>query len=221
MQMKRHRFTNIRGTAHVVGSTSGGPYKSKLERDAFICSMMNRSVVRVTLQKPHVTYSDSSGGTHRYTGDQLIEYHPACNRKSKVVECKYQQELRNDPTLEIKHEQVQKVLEKNGLDFEVWTEADVYKEDFAMVKFVYEHRNLRPHPATSEVLSYVTSRPGVELKEMLDALRSTWIEQLQLVPEVWRLVGCHKLIVDLRETLGLQTKLMCPGPLVPFQHTKI
>jgi hypothetical protein len=211
--MRHHRFTNSQGTAHVAGSKSGGRYKSKLERNGFIRWLMNPEVEQVTLQQPRIQYFDQDGEPHRYTGDLLVEFYAATNRRALVIECKYTSQLKSHPELQIKHDAVGAAMNALGRDFIVQTEEDIYAPGFAMMKFVFEHRNNAAHPAQREILAYVKQHGSVNVGELIAALRAHRIAQLELIPEVWRLVAHHSIRVDFKKTLDLSAKLW-PGSVL-------
>jgi hypothetical protein len=211
--MHHHRFTNTQGTAHVAGSKSGGHYKSKLERNCFIRWLMNPEVEQVTFQQPCIHCVGHDGEPHQYTGDLLVKFHAGTKRRPLVIECKYTSELKRDPKLKLKHDIVGPCLNEMGHDFKVQTEDDVYEDGFAMMKFVFEHRNISAHPAQQEILTYLRQHAGVALGELIVALRDHRIAQLELIPEVWRLTALHCISVDFKKTLDRSAKLW-PGSVL-------
>lgn len=206
--MRYHRFTNVRGTATVENSASGGHYRSKLERDGFITWMLNPEVAQARLQKPRVKNSNSDGSWKRYTGDLLVDFHPKLQRRQLVIEFKYAKELAHLKKTEPKrYLEIAAYLDSQKRDFLIQTEEHVYAAGFPMMRFVWDHRNKKMHPASQEIIAYVRANPGVSLGVMLGILRIERIARLELIPEVWRLVSTHHLSVDFKKVLDQSAKL--------------
>lgn len=205
--MRHHRFTNIRGTAKVQDSSSGGRYRSKLERDGWLRWMLDPDVALACLQMPRIKNPDVHGSWKRYTGDMLVDF-KLTQRRQLVVEFKYEDELK---TLREKGDnryvEVAGYLETRKRDFLIQTEKHVYAAGFPMMRFVWDYRNNSAHTAGTEILDYVISHPGVALGAMIGALRTDRLIQMQLVSEVWRLVAKRQLRVDFTKVLNLSAKL--------------
>ena len=207
----RHRFTNSRGRILIRGSSSGGLYRSKLEKDGFIKWFFDTSLTRVRLQEPRIKYQDDSGEWHRYTGDLSLEYTDASGRQARVIEFKYQRELDAKPWLKRKFELVEAVFRRQGLAFDVLTEADVYTSEFAGKRFIFEHRNSDPHFAKDELLWVAARRGELRLGELVSAVRTEEVARLSLIPEVWRLVSIGALRVNFTRVLNMDTAISFVG----------
>lgn len=206
--MRHHRFTNVRGTATVENSASGGRYRSKLERDGFIAWMLNPEVTQARLQKPRIKNAEADGSWKRYTGDLLVDFHPKLQRQQLVIEFKYEKELEHlSKTEPRRYPEIEAYLKSKNRGFLIQTEEHVYSPGFSMMRFVWDHRNNDAHPASDEIITHIRAHPGVTLGVMLDALRAERIARLQLIPEVWRLVATHRLCVDFKKNLDQSAKL--------------
>jgi len=206
--MRHHRFTNVRGTATVENSASGGQYRSKLERDGFITWMLNPDVAQARLQKPRVRNPEADGSWRRYTGDLLVDFHPKLQRRQLVIEFKYGKELadlrKTDPS---RYPEIEVYLQSKKREFLIQTEEHIHCPGFQMMRFVWDYRNNDAHPASDEIISHVQAHPSVALGEMVAALRAERIARLELIPEVWRLVATHRLRVDFKKNLDQSAKL--------------
>jgi hypothetical protein len=211
IDVKRHRFTNSTGTINIRDSESGGRYKSKLEKYAFIRTFLGPDVISVHLQQPRIKYVDATGEPRRYTGDLLVQFHERAKRRPLVIECKYARKLKSDPGLAKKHQRVAATLDRQGRDFVVHTEHDVQTSDFRMMRFVFDHVNNDPHPASQEILGCLATHRSLSLEQLLNALRSDLLSQCALIPEVWRLVARHRLSVNFQESLDRSAKISLPS----------
>jgi hypothetical protein len=205
--MKHHRPTNVTGRILIANSPSGGAYRSKLERDAFMTWFLDSRVKQVMLQAPVLRYRATDGKLRRYTGDLLITFLDALRLPPLVIEMKYRRKLADDPTLSAKHDAVKTSFLAQGHDFAVQTEADIYHPGFDTKKFLFEHRNHPPHLADPEILAAIRRAPGISLCDLIASLRINRIAQLELIPAVWRLVTLHKISVDFQTLPNLTTKL--------------
>ena len=211
--MRHHRFTNSRWRIRIAGSDWGGRYKSKLEKDAFIRAFFLPGLKLLKLQEPIISYRDSEGEPHRYTGDLALNFAKSIAASPTVVECKYAQELKHDAELRAKLEILRECFSKTGKTFAVWTESEVYLPGFSMMRFVFDHRNNEPHSAQSEILWRVARSPSITVSEVIRDMRASQLSQLELVPEFWRLVSRGQLYVDFTKNLDLTAKLV-PAPVL-------
>lgn len=209
--MKHHRFTNITGTLDVRGTNSGGKYKSKLERQAFIRWISEPDVTEVRLQEPQIIYLDEDGKKRRYTGDLLVTFREKANRRPLVVECKYSTQLDRHPELAVKFKLIGQAMGRRDQDFIVQTDRDIRTEAFKMRKFIFSHRNNDPHPAHREILDCMATHKCLTLQQLVTAMRSSPVKQYEIIPEVWRLVAIHRLTVNYDEILDLSAKIRLPA----------
>lgn len=192
----------------MTDSDSGGIYRSTLERDGCIRWMLNPDVADARLQRPRIINPDSDGAWRRYTGDLLVSFHAVLNRRPLVIEFKYDEELKRLQKVEPKrYLQIAAFLESKNRDFLPQTELDVRSEDFPMMRFVWDYRNITPSPASDEIIDCVKSNPGISVAEVGTVLRLDRLARLQLIPEIWRLVAVHRLRVDFKKTLDQSAKL--------------
>lgn len=208
--MKRHRFTNIRGHAVIAGCDSGGPYASALERDNFITIVTDHTVKCIRLQKPQATYLDERGKPRRYTADAEVEFHDA-NRPKLAIECKYTAELLSEPDLIKKFDLVKAAMVNSGHTFELRTEKDIRTPDFRWRRFVFNYINNEPHANAAGIVSFVRSRSGIRLGDVIGSLGDDRISRLELVAEVWRLVARGQLMIEYGARPSVDTAIYSIG----------
>ena len=171
---------------------------------------MSADVESVSLQQPRISYVDSGGKKRRYTGDLLVQFFGRAKRRPLVVECKYASALQNDPDLVKKLKIVGQTLNQSGYDFEIQTERIIRKPDLRMMRFIFDHINNDPHPATAQILDCMASHRSLQVGTLIKAVTTDTILGYQLIPEVWRLVARRELKVDFQENLDLAAKISLP-----------
>lgn len=209
--MKRHRYTNSTGTITVRGSASGGTFKSRLECHGFIRAFMGPDVETVRLQSPTIHYTDAAGKRRRYTGDLHVQFDERAKRRNLVIECKYAQQLASDPELVAKLKHVDRAMAGMGYEFAVQTERIIRAHDLRMMRFVFDHVNNDPHPASQTIMDCVKTHKCLSLDDLVKAIALDVIGSLELVPEVWRLVARRQLAVDFNEILNMSAKIRLPS----------
>lgn len=209
--MKHHRFTNSTGTITVPGCDSGGHFKSRLECLGFIRAFLGPDVESVRLQSPTIRYTDVEGKPRRYTGDLHVRFNERAKRRQLVIECKYVRQLEADPDLVIKLNRVEREMVGMGYDFTIQTERIIRTADMQMMRFVFDHVNNDPHPASRRIMDCVGTHKVLSLGDLIKAMGLDLIGGYEVVPEVWRLVSQRQLAVDFKETLNMAAKIRLPS----------
>lgn len=209
--MKHHRFTNSQGTITVRDCDSGGIFKSRLEALGFIRAYLGPDVISVHLQSPVIQYTDVAGKRRRYTGDLYVRFHGRANRRPLVIECKYENALQADPELVTKLKHVGQAFDELGCDFSVQTEKIIKATDLLMMRFIFDHANLDPHPASKQVMDCMRVHKELSLEHLIKTLGFGTLAGYEIIPEVWRLVARRQLAVDFKEILNLSAKIHMPS----------
>jgi len=209
--MKHHRFTNSTGTITILGSPSGGTFKSRLECLGFIRAFLGDDVESVRLQSPTIRYIDAAGKPRRYTGDLHVQFHERTKRRQMVIECKYVRQLKRDPELVTTLKHVERAFVEIGYEFAIQTECDIRADGLQMMRFVFDHVNNDPHPASQRIMDCVRTHKILSLEELIKAMGLGLVGGYEVVPEVWRLVALRQLAVDFKETLNMSAKIRLPS----------
>jgi hypothetical protein len=209
--MKHHRFTNSQGTITVRDCDSGGIFKSRLESLGFIRAYLGPDVASVHLQSPVIRYTDVAGKRRRYTGDLHVRFQERAKRRPLVIECKYEDALQADPALVTKLKHVGREFDGLGFDFCVQTEKIIKAADLLMMRFVFDHGNLDPHPVSKQVMDCMRVHKTLSLEQLIKTLGLGTLAGYEIIPEVWRLVACRQLAVDFKEILNLSAKIHMPS----------
>lgn len=201
--LKKLGFSNIKGRAYYPAENSGGFYVSTLERDAYIYWLMERGVERVALEPPTIDYVCDGKG-RGYTPDLYVQFYPAANRQSFYIECKYTKDL--TPDVIAKHDLVTKEYQRRNEKFVVQTEKDIRVPTFSHRRFLLGARD-EPADAEmeSEILRLIKEAGPLKVGELLSRLADDRTRQLEIVPQVWRLAGWHRIDVSLATVLGEET----------------
>lgn len=208
--MRRHRYTNRTGTISIKDSGWGGAYKSQLECDCFIRTTFESGVRIIRLQEPRIRYSDAAGISHRYTGDLFVSFTPESGRKPQVIECKYKRDLK-DVELETMLNCVARSVAALGYEFVIRTEEHVYTSEYPMKEFVFGYGNLSRVESDADIMDLVRTKGELSLGELIQAARPGRIEQLELIPQVWRLVARGHLTTDFEKILDQTAKIRIPS----------
>ena len=185
-------------------------FKSKLECHGFIRAFLSTDVESVALQVPRISYVDAGRNKRRYTGDLLVRFSEKAMRRPLVIECKYASALQKDSELVKKLKHVGQTLNQTGYDFEIQTERMIRKPDLRMMRFVFDHINNDPHPATVQILECVATHGSLRVESLIKSVTTDTILGYQLIPEIWRLVARRELRVDFQENLDLSAKISLP-----------
>lgn len=155
---------------------------------------MEPGVARVTIE-PKTIFFPYKGEKKlkRYTPDLLVEFTPGGDRHPFYVECKYTDALTDE--MRSYHDFLKGEFRARDETLIVRTEIDTYDQMFSARRFLLLARD---EPVDVEIEANIlrTHREGMTVGELLKLLSDDRHRQLEITPQVWRLVAYRRLFVQ-------------------------
>lgn len=181
-------------------------FESVLERDFYMMMEFDDDVVSYEEQPMTIHYEYYDGKNRRYTPDTLVTYK---DRRQKLIEVKYEDELKNDLELQRKLELLKKHIEKEQkLYFEVYTDEFMDKQLLLNYKFLYNFVFIPDDIIKTEAINHILNNTNeISVKDLLEKLHSNKIMQLQYLPYIWNYVFHNIHVINKFKKLTMKTIL--------------
>lgn len=208
----RRRYCNLTGDANFPVANACGRYRSQLARRGCIHLLLDPLVNSFRLGEPRVGYETGSA-KHWYTGHVLVHLVSGLKRRPLVIEYRPQASSEGHSDNRPPSAMLLRALDASGYDYKILHECDVTR-DLAMKEFVCGYLNNPASPGEENLLNIVRAHGKISLGRLLAAGTADEIEQLELVPLVWRLVALKRAFIDFSHMATMDTEI-CSVPVCP------
>ena len=179
-------------------------FESILERDFFTLLEFDKDVVSYEEQPLKINYQLKARNT-RYTPDVLVIYK---NGSKKIFEVKYQSDIDSDQKLQYKIAVLkEEIARKMSLPFETFTDAQINQIYFQNCVFLYKNAFISENKAiTSKIVEKANelSKP-ITVKELLELLSESKIEQMQILPYLWHEIFKNTALINMNHKITMSS----------------
>lgn len=169
-------------------------FESLLEKNLFLSLEFDITVKNYLEQPVKISYKNLNRNTS-YHPDCLINYH---NKKSKLIEVKYSNDLKDKAVeYKIKFDKAKEYAYDNDMVFDLFTEENVKKQTVKNMEFLYAFAFIDISESREQkILSDLQKNKEVNIKDFLFFLSSNRIEQAKFLPYIWKLVFENIIYLD-------------------------
>jgi hypothetical protein len=209
-------YLSVTGTFSSAKNGKSLGYESLLERDLMILLEFDDTVESFEEQPVKVPLIVNGKKLKPYVPDILIHYVPPVSgeaRRSVLGEVKQSDDLKkNKAKYALKFEAASRYANERNWDWQIFTEKEIRTPLLDNLKFLREYHSLEPDPALlHEVIAYLqTARISVTVESLLKKLCPTEDKILHITPAIWHLIATKHIMVDLKKTLTMNSKLSLP-----------
>jgi hypothetical protein len=181
-------------------------FESVLERDFYMMMEFDDKVISYEEQPMTIHYEYYDGKNRRYTPDTLVTYK---DKMQKLIEVKYDDELKNDLELQRKLQLLAKHIKKEQkINFEVYTDKFMDKQLLLNYKFLYNFVFIPNDTSKTETINRILNNTnGINVKDLLQKLNDNKIKQLQYLPYIWNYIFHNIHVIDRFKKLTMKTIL--------------
>jgi len=181
-------------------------FESVLERDFYMMMEFDDNVISYEEQPMTIHYEYYDGKNRRYTPDTLVTYK---DKMQKLIEVKYDDELKNDLELQRKLQLLAKHIKKEQkINFEVYTDKFMDKQLLLNYKFLYNFVFIPNDTSKTETINRILNNTkGINVKDLLQKLNDNKIKQLQYLPYIWNYIFHNIHVIDRFKKLTMKTIL--------------
>lgn len=203
-------------TTGVVASKKGNPsvhFESGLEHDFSLLLEFNSFVYRFVEQPIKLKFTDSDGKKRSYTPDFLVYYRndqkEFPNVPNQLIEVKTREHLkRHWGDLRPKFKEAIRYSAKEGWNFKIVTEREIYGPYFENAKYLLPYMKLTFEPGIiANVLSAMEELDIATPSEVLAAAAEDIDRKIRLVPALWYLIGQRVIGCDLTQKLTMESEI--------------
>jgi len=198
-------YRSVTGTFASIKNGCNIFYESLLERDFFLTLEFDENVKSYEEQPIQIFYKHLNKNI-RYTPDCLVHYKD--NRLPCIYEVKYSNEIKEKKVfLKQKFDQIEEYLDKNDMEFKLFTELDINPIYLENIKFLYNFSVLKDISKTDLIKKLFKNKKLESYENILKIYSTNKYEQAEIIPYIWHLVLTNYLTTDLNKPFSKKTIL--------------